>query len=69
MWLPPCVDTPSLRAPVQTYLFYPDDGNGLPWRAWMAGDTRAGVAPFLAAQALGTKSWKWMLYGDDDTLW
>lgn len=27
------------------------------------------LAPFLAAKALGSETWKWMLYGDDGEGW
>ncbi|DBA97859.1 hypothetical protein WJX82_007212 [Trebouxia sp. C0006] len=33
-----------------------------------AGDVRAGVTPFLAAHLRGYDNFKWMLYGDDDTV-
>ncbi|KAL3137758.1 hypothetical protein ABBQ38_005021 [Trebouxia sp. C0009 RCD-2024] len=33
-----------------------------------AGDVRAGVTPFLAAHLHGYDNFKWMLYGDDDTV-
>lgn len=29
---------------------------------------RASVAPFLAAKEMGLDSFKWVLYGDDDTV-
>ncbi len=34
----------------------------LPWHC------RAGVTPFLAAHLHGYDNFKWMLYGDDDTV-
>ena len=37
-----------------------------PYRSFHKGDSRAALAPFLAHKALG-KSYKWLLYGDDDT--
>ncbi|KXZ51887.1 hypothetical protein GPECTOR_11g321 [Gonium pectorale] len=37
------------------------------WRGGNVGDTRAAVAPFLAHEHFGD-TYKWMLYGDDDTL-
>ena len=33
-----------------------------------AGDLRAGLGPFIANKTLPVDSWKWMLYGDDDTV-
>lgn len=36
-------------------------------RSFYAGDSRAALVPFLAYQALGN-TFKWLLYGDDDTL-
>ncbi|DBB15395.1 TPA: hypothetical protein ACH3X3_003627 [Trebouxia sp. C0006] len=33
-----------------------------------AGDLRASIAPFLAAKEMGLDSFKWVLYGDDDTV-
>lgn len=33
-----------------------------------AGDLRATVAPFLANITMGVDSYKWMLFGDDDTV-
>ena len=32
------------------------------------GDTRAAIVPFLAHKQLGD-TYKWLLYGDDDTVW
>lgn len=29
---------------------------------------RASIAPFLAAKEMGLDSFKWILYGDDDTV-
>ncbi|GIL79838.1 hypothetical protein Vretimale_12458 [Volvox reticuliferus] len=52
------------------YEYFPDDGTGdlgKTFHGYMAGDTRAAMAPFLAHQYFG-ESYKWMLYGDDDTL-
>eukprot|EP00198_Chlamydomonas_reinhardtii_P009698 XP_001699035.1 predicted protein [Chlamydomonas reinhardtii] len=37
------------------------------WRGGNVGDTRAAVTPFLAHKHFG-ETYKWMLYGDDDTL-
>ncbi|GIL93811.1 hypothetical protein Vretimale_188 [Volvox reticuliferus] len=37
------------------------------WRGGNVGDTRAAVTPFLAHLHFGDK-YKWMLYGDDDTI-
>lgn len=44
-------------------MYYPDD---VPARSFYKGDSRAALAPFLAHKVLGD-SYKWMLYGDDDT--
>lgn len=46
---------------------YADLEEGPP--AWhKPGDARAAMAPFLANQSVGADSYKWMLYGDDDTV-
>ncbi|KAL3136186.1 hypothetical protein ABBQ32_007200 [Trebouxia sp. C0010 RCD-2024] len=34
-----------------------------------AGDFRAALAPFLANKTAAPNSYKWILYGDDDTFW
>ena len=34
-----------------------------PWRC------RASLAPFRANKTLGIDSYRWILYGDDDTVW
>mgnify|MGYP001807589957 CR=1 FL=1 len=39
----------------------------LPAHLCHPGDTRAAVTPFLAHKHFG-ETYKWMLYGDDDTL-
>ncbi|GIL52680.1 hypothetical protein Vafri_8499 [Volvox africanus] len=52
------------------YEYFPDDGTGdlgKIFHGYMAGDTRVAMAPFLAHQYFG-ETYKWMLYGDDDTL-
>eukprot|EP00891_Asterochloris_glomerata_P003450 jgi/Astpho2/3450/Aster-07048 len=49
----------------ELWLFYPDDN---PVRSYLAGDSRAAVAPFLAHARLHHDSYKWMLFGDDDTV-
>ena len=49
----------------ETWQHYPDDS---PQRSWYPGDSRAALAPFLAFQALGDKPFRWLFYGDDDTL-
>ncbi|KAK9817252.1 hypothetical protein WJX72_011896 [[Myrmecia] bisecta] len=49
----------------EAWQFYPDDK---PLRALHPGDTRAAVAPFMAHTVFGD-SYKWCLYGDDDTVW
>ena len=33
-----------------------------------AGDLRATVAPFLANMTIGSDNFRWMLFGDDDTV-
>ena len=47
----------------ETWVYYPDDS---PARSFYKGDSRAALAPFLAHKELGD-TYKWMLYGDDDT--
>lgn len=47
----------------ETWVYYPDD---TPARSFYRGDSRAALAPFLAHKELGD-TYKWMLYGDDDT--
>lgn len=47
----------------EVWTMYPDDN---PLRALYPGDTRAALAPFIAHKLLGD-TYKWMLYGDDDT--
>ncbi|GLC47874.1 hypothetical protein PLESTB_000035100 [Pleodorina starrii] len=52
------------------FAYFPDDGTfelGPIFHGFMAGDTRAAMAPFLAHEHFG-ESYKWMLYGDDDTV-
>jgi len=49
----------------EKWVHWPDDE---PLRGNYRGDTRAALVPFLAHQTLGD-SYKWILYGDDDTLW
>ena len=49
----------------ETWSYYPDD---LPLRSYYGGDTRAALVPYLAHEAFGD-SYKWLLYGDDDTIW
>lgn len=57
------------RDQLELYDFFPDEPeeNKDNWRANYAGDYRAGLAPWLAHRFLKGK-YKWMLYGDDDTL-
>lgn len=40
------------------------------WKAFQHGVPcyRAAIAPFLAAKEMGLESFKWVLYGDDDTV-
>ncbi|KAK9861544.1 hypothetical protein WJX84_011487 [Apatococcus fuscideae] len=49
----------------EVYVTYPDSTDG---RTQYPGDTRAALAPLLAHRALRGQ-YKWLLYGDDDTLW
>ena len=49
----------------ETWTWWPDDE---PRRSMYQGDTRAAIVPFLAHEVLGD-SYKWLLYGDDDTVW
>ena len=49
----------------ETWSFFPDDD---PPRSWYPGDSRAALAPFLAFRDLRNKDFKWLFYGDDDTL-
>lgn len=48
----------------ETWTWYPDDFRT---RSFYSGDSRAGLAPWLAYKELGD-SFQWMLYGDDDTV-
>lgn len=49
----------------ETWSYYPDDA---PLRSLYGGDTRAALVPYLAHASFGD-SYKWLLYGDDDTVW
>ncbi|KAK9814466.1 hypothetical protein WJX72_006430 [[Myrmecia] bisecta] len=49
----------------EVYSVFPDD---VKQRSKWPGDTRAAITPFLAAKALGADSFKWLLSGDDDTV-
>lgn len=49
----------------EVLIHFPDNSDG---RTQYPGDTRAALAPLLAHRALRGQ-YKWMLYGDDDTLW
>ncbi|KAK9839187.1 hypothetical protein WJX84_009199, partial [Apatococcus fuscideae] len=49
----------------EVYVTYPDSTDG---RTQYPGDTRAALAPLLAHRALQGQ-YKWLLYGDDDTIW
>ncbi|GLI68035.1 hypothetical protein VaNZ11_012358 [Volvox africanus] len=54
----------------ESYAFFPDDRHDLlggTAHGTKQGDTRAAVAPFAAHRHFG-ETYKWMLYGDDDTL-
>ncbi|KFM22999.1 hypothetical protein F751_0357 [Auxenochlorella protothecoides] len=48
----------------ETWAYYPDDK---PRRSMYAGDTRAGLVPFLAHAHFGD-TYSWLLYMDDDTV-
>lgn len=49
----------------ETWVTYPDDN---PLRSLYGGDSRAALVPFLAHREVGN-TYKWLLYGDDDTVW
>ncbi len=49
----------------ETWSYYPDD---VPLRSLYGGDSRAALVPFLAHTQL-KDTYKWLLYGDDDTVW
>lgn len=49
----------------ETWKYYPDDN---PQRSWYPGDSRAALAPFLAFKNMRNKKFRWLFYGDDDTL-
>ncbi|KAK9811263.1 hypothetical protein WJX72_000828 [[Myrmecia] bisecta] len=49
----------------ETWAAYPDDS---PLRSLYPGDSRAALAPFVAHSMLDN-TFKWLLYGDDDTIW
>ena len=49
----------------ETWSYYPDD---VPLRSLYGGDSRAALVPFLAHVQL-KDTYKWLLYGDDDTVW
>ncbi|KAL3145530.1 hypothetical protein ABBQ32_003355 [Trebouxia sp. C0010 RCD-2024] len=51
----------------EVWLSYRDDVP--PLRAKHPGDPRAALTPWLAHQAVNGTGYKWILYGDDDTLW
>ncbi|KAK9815274.1 hypothetical protein WJX72_000949 [[Myrmecia] bisecta] len=53
------------RAFNETWCNYPNDE---PLRSYYPGDSRAALVPFLAHRHFG-ETYKWMLYGDDDTMW
>ncbi|PNH04608.1 hypothetical protein TSOC_009208 [Tetrabaena socialis] len=58
------------KAHGERYEYFPDEGAGdLGDRnhGYMKGDTRAAMAPFMAHEYFG-ETYKWMLYGDDDTI-
>ncbi|KAL3145279.1 hypothetical protein ABBQ32_001016 [Trebouxia sp. C0010 RCD-2024] len=49
---------------LETFADYPD----LTDRHFKLGDMRACMAPFIANNTAGIESYKWMLFGDDDTV-
>ena len=49
----------------ELFAYYPDFSEG---RTKFPGDSRAALAPLLAHKALAGE-YKWILYGDDDTIW
>lgn len=49
----------------ELFAYYPDFSEG---RTKYPGDSRAALAPLLAHKALAGQ-YKWILYGDDDTIW
>ncbi|KXZ55598.1 hypothetical protein GPECTOR_2g1148 [Gonium pectorale] len=54
----------------ELYGFFPDEGTpelGPRFHGSKLGDSRAAMAPFLAHEAYG-ETYKWVLYGDDDTV-
>ncbi|KAG2491406.1 hypothetical protein HYH03_010197 [Edaphochlamys debaryana] len=53
----------------EVYEYFPNENDPDPhkWHAKFPGDMRAAVAPFAAHRAFGD-GYKWMLYGDDDTV-
>jgi hypothetical protein len=53
---------------LETYEFFPDEDKAkqTAWHGRNAGDVRAAVVPFFAHQHYGP-TYKWLLYGDDDT--
>ncbi|KAK9855489.1 hypothetical protein WJX84_001224 [Apatococcus fuscideae] len=53
----------------ETYLHYPDRGPEAAGFSQYPGDARAALAPFLAARHVGLDNFKWIMFGDDDTIW
>lgn len=51
----------------EVWVDYPDDTP--PLKAKFPGDPRAAFTPWLAHKAVGGLGYKWILYGDDDTVW
>ncbi|KAG2453861.1 hypothetical protein HYH02_002068 [Chlamydomonas schloesseri] len=54
----------------ERYEYFPDEGEGdlgPRFHGFMRGDSRAAIAPFMAHEHFG-ESYKWLLYGDDDTI-
>ncbi len=52
----------------ETYLHYPDRGPEAAGFSQYPGDARAALAPFLAARHLPEGSFKWILFGDGESL-
>eukprot|EP00198_Chlamydomonas_reinhardtii_P006621 XP_001695957.1 predicted protein [Chlamydomonas reinhardtii] len=66
------VDTLNERnqAHHERYEYFPDEGEGdlgPRFHGFMRGDSRAAMAPFMAHEHYG-ETYKWLLYGDDDTI-
>ncbi|GFR42726.1 hypothetical protein Agub_g3644 [Astrephomene gubernaculifera] len=61
-------NSPSSHKHREAYGYWDDDSIAQgSWRGGNVGDTRAAATPFLAHRHFGD-TYKWMLYGDDDTI-